>query len=609
MSLFQRVQKLIQRICTADMPDQHSYSSHDIYEAAKAGDTAGVAALLKGNPTLVHSRDQHDDTLLHHAATADIARLLLKSGADVMACGWMGATPLHDAAWEGHADVAVVLIAHGADVNARRSYDGITPLHFAQTAAVAILLLKHGAVVDVEYSPGGTPLNCASARGNADVVRVLLNAGAQVRVISPLGDTPLHGAAKDGHADVVQQLLTAGAVINATDSYDETPIFEAVRLGHTAVVELLIQHGANLLQRNRAGQMPIHRASGREHLAALIARHMPPQVLTDQPITISPAGLPLVLMCCHPSRMEALAVVGPRTLTRWSLEDNTARFHAGLGLPIPGIRNIVLLPDAETIAVVNTDDLTEFRRWHDLQPVDATACPQQIAALAYSPDGHWLGYREGNSGPVYLQDRLTGENIGAAHNNVYVSMMRFDHWSRFLAWESTDQNEGFIRLFRVNPFEDAEAEEAEEWATDDVAELTYFTISPDGRTLALLGEIGEKRKSPDWQGDIGLYTLEPFMRQWMVTIDNRLIADLLVSRHKEATAFSVRRPRLLFVGPELLLYAAQGRVLGFETASGVLVHNITLHDTADVTALALAPDGTIWASLDTGEMTTVFLGG
>ena len=53
--------------------------------------------------------------------------------------GW---TPLHKAAWEGHTEVAELLIAEGADVNAKR-WDGATPLDWAD-GEIADLLRKHG---------------------------------------------------------------------------------------------------------------------------------------------------------------------------------------------------------------------------------------------------------------------------------------------------------------------------------------------------------------------------------------------------------------------------------------------------------------------------------
>ena len=55
----------------------------------------------------------------------------ISEGADVNALE-TGFTPLQLAAWRGHKDVAELLVAKGANVNATDSF-GTTPLHYAAT--------------------------------------------------------------------------------------------------------------------------------------------------------------------------------------------------------------------------------------------------------------------------------------------------------------------------------------------------------------------------------------------------------------------------------------------------------------------------------------------
>ena len=95
-------------------------------------------------------------------------RALLAAGADANARDPLGATPLHDAAWNGNREIAALLIAHGAEVNARHLEAGSTPLHYAvikDNLGVAEVLLEHGADVRATSRSGATALHMAAVRG------------------------------------------------------------------------------------------------------------------------------------------------------------------------------------------------------------------------------------------------------------------------------------------------------------------------------------------------------------------------------------------------------------------------------------------------------------
>ena len=53
------------------------------------------------------------------------------AGADVNERDALGATPLHDAAWNGIVEIAAYLIEHGAAVNAQHAEGGSEPLAYA----------------------------------------------------------------------------------------------------------------------------------------------------------------------------------------------------------------------------------------------------------------------------------------------------------------------------------------------------------------------------------------------------------------------------------------------------------------------------------------------
>jgi ankyrin repeat protein len=140
-----------------------------IEAAARYGDLEGAKVLLQNNPDLALSKDKDGDTALHYAGFGyeshkNVAELLVAHRADVNAKDNNGVTPLLVAAHWGHRDVAELLLAHGADVNAKDT-DGNTPLHVAAyysdihsgCKAVMELLLANKADVHARNNDGYTP--------------------------------------------------------------------------------------------------------------------------------------------------------------------------------------------------------------------------------------------------------------------------------------------------------------------------------------------------------------------------------------------------------------------------------------------------------------------
>jgi len=117
------------------------------------------------------------------------------------------ASALHRAAAQGHYDMVELLLAHGADVNAKTSY-GRTPLQQAARyghAAVAQLLIFRGANVNAATEGGETPLLIAVGRNDLKLVKILLNNGADASAASA-GFTAMRIATLQGNTEIVQLL-------------------------------------------------------------------------------------------------------------------------------------------------------------------------------------------------------------------------------------------------------------------------------------------------------------------------------------------------------------------------------------------------------------------
>ena len=141
---------------TADLLRKHGGKHGVINGAAAGGDIEAVKGFLTAG-TDVNAKDAGGETPLYHAATKEIAELLIAAGADVNVNGIIGWTPLHKAADNGQKEIAELLIAAGADVNAKMS-KGWTPLDIAieeNQTATADLLRKHGAKTGKELKAEG----------------------------------------------------------------------------------------------------------------------------------------------------------------------------------------------------------------------------------------------------------------------------------------------------------------------------------------------------------------------------------------------------------------------------------------------------------------------
>lgn len=194
-----------------------TWRAERLYRAIVDGSTSRVTSVIRRHPESVH-RPLRDEM------------------------------PLHLAADLGRTDIVALLLASGADANARSDFHGQHVLQ-ACFQAYGGSAWCHGTLSEAELG---------------DLFSVLIRYGADVNAKAHeySGDdrTILHNAAYHGLVGVMRILVKGGAEVDAKDYAGETPLFHLVMtLGEGSgdrteeTIEFLLDNGADLRARDKGG--------------------------------------------------------------------------------------------------------------------------------------------------------------------------------------------------------------------------------------------------------------------------------------------------------------------------------------------------------------------
>ncbi|KAL3865979.1 hypothetical protein ACJMK2_043321 [Sinanodonta woodiana] len=178
----------------------------------------------------------------------------------------------------GFLDLVKLFIIKGANIDSESPPNKETPLHQAiihKHEDVALFLIAKGA--DVNKIPTrkihNSCLHVACQLGQARVVDALLETNLQIDLKNKNGVTPLHFALMYKNVEIAKRLIEKGCDINLSSGrLDKTPLHISSEMGSKTIAEILIEKGADPMAKDRKGHSPMHYASmnGKKDIVVLL---------------------------------------------------------------------------------------------------------------------------------------------------------------------------------------------------------------------------------------------------------------------------------------------------------------------------------------------------
>lgn len=128
---------------------------------------------------------------------------------------------------------------------------------------ILILLVKHGADVNIRNNAGNTPLHCAIMSGQpVRLLKVLVKFKAEWKMLDKRFSSCLHLAATYCHPDGLRFFLDLGGInVNGADMDGNTPLHSALltktKLKRFDVIEILLKENADVNLKNKNGETPL----------------------------------------------------------------------------------------------------------------------------------------------------------------------------------------------------------------------------------------------------------------------------------------------------------------------------------------------------------------
>ena len=236
--------------------------------------------------------------------------LVLNDGLDIDISALSNRTPLLWASLSSSGEFIETLIDLGANVNAQRTDDKVTPLFLSaywNNFMAAYLFLNHGADANIAAADGDTPLHLAVMKGNQNLVKLLIENEADVSIgykensretlylvlgkdrgraawhyvlvkkhllglflkrvkggsldVAEFGDILRSGWGKDPPEGTTDKILKEYD-FQFKEIPDTTPLHIASKqINEPEIIDLLVKSGANVNAQDAEGFTPLHMAA------------------------------------------------------------------------------------------------------------------------------------------------------------------------------------------------------------------------------------------------------------------------------------------------------------------------------------------------------------
>ncbi|KAN0142132.1 Ankyrin repeat-containing domain protein [Lactarius tabidus] len=265
-----------------DVHVQNKYLNNSLHLAALRGKLE-ITRLLLDHGANANVGNIHGSTPLHQVSAGkyisqdygvSVAQLFIERGVDVNARKKKSWTPLHSAAFSGRLDMARFLLKNGANANAKTVW-GETSFHLASWGnydseehgiGIVRLLMEHGMDVHAQTKFYSTALHYAAVGGRCNIVQLLLDIGLNPNAENEQGRTPLHSVSRgkqksQERVGIARLLLERGVDVNSQEKNSWTLLHSAVFNGRLDIAQVLLDHGANANAENDEGKTPLHLVS------------------------------------------------------------------------------------------------------------------------------------------------------------------------------------------------------------------------------------------------------------------------------------------------------------------------------------------------------------